>query len=74
LAKLYAQTRGWQKAFEECQAVLQQYPANLGARQVLLDYYIQQGDRGRARAELDRIMALNPADAERMRRWFETKP
>jgi hypothetical protein len=51
--------------------VLRRYPANVGARLLLVSYFLGQGDRQAARVEFDKVLALQPPHEESLRRWFE---
>ncbi len=71
LARLLILRQEWQKAGEEAKVVLRLNPFHIEARKLLVVCYHQMGDNGRARAEFERILALNPPDQRALRRWFD---
>jgi tetratricopeptide (TPR) repeat protein len=70
LAAQLAQTGEWAAAAQACQQALQLNAANFEIRQLLIRCYVELRERGRARAEFERLRAMNPPAAERLRRWF----
>jgi tetratricopeptide (TPR) repeat protein len=73
LAAALAQTRAWAPAAEACQRALQLHIADLAVRQLLVRCYLELGQKDRAREEFERLLAMNPPDRERLRRWFEER-
>jgi hypothetical protein len=71
VAALLAQRGDWDAALAECRRVLARNGAHLGTRLVLLQYYLHRGMKADARAELETIVALNPARAAELRERFE---
>jgi pentatricopeptide repeat protein len=39
----------------------------------LLNYYVREGDRERARTLFEQVLALNPPNEEWLRRWFDER-
>jgi tetratricopeptide (TPR) repeat protein len=70
LAKILADRRHWKDAARECRAVLRLEPEHVPARLVLVACLIQSGRRAQARAQFEVLMALDPPQADRLRRWF----
>jgi predicted CXXCH cytochrome family protein len=70
LAQAHAAQGDWERAVAECQAILQDYPPNLEARLVLLEYHLGRGERAQARRLFDEVVALEPAEKQRLARWF----
>jgi len=73
LANNLAKRKDWTNAVAECRKVLQQYPASMQARLLLAAYYRQHGDKASARIEFERFLALNPPNAEGLKRWFDAR-
>src|SRR5262249_19228352 len=76
LAQLWAKRQEWPKVHSECQAALRLDPFNIEVRLLEIRYALQAGDREQARAELQTVLALQPARADELRRWFaeQTRP
>jgi hypothetical protein len=75
LALCFVQRQEWRPALEEAEAALRLNPTHLGTRQTLVTCCLRTGDQERARKEFETLLALYPADAESLRRWFaEQKP
>jgi predicted CXXCH cytochrome family protein len=70
LARLWAEGKEWDKAVPECREVLKVDPTYVEARMLLVTYHLDRGDRAQARAEFDTVLALHPADPEKLRRWY----
>jgi predicted CXXCH cytochrome family protein len=73
LASVQAEREDWPAALEAAHAALRRDPADVMARIVLVSYHLAQGDRAAARADYDRLLALEPVDKEGLRRWFEQR-
>ncbi len=73
IARLRSLGNEWEQAAAESQEALRINPAHINARLLLVGYYLQRGDKTRARTEFDAVLALHPADPEAMRRWFAEK-
>jgi hypothetical protein len=71
LAALFAQTGSWTAAAEECRRGLELNGTNPELRQLLLRCHLALGESEQARAEFQRLLALTPADADQLRRWFQ---
>jgi tetratricopeptide (TPR) repeat protein len=71
LAGLYLERKEWSQARQECDLVLRRYPANVGARLLLVSYFLGQGDRQAAKVEFDRLLGLQPPHEDSLRRWFD---
>ena len=50
--------------------VLTLHPADAATRQLLVVCYLRQADRTAAQKAFDDLMALNPPQADELRRWF----
>jgi tetratricopeptide (TPR) repeat protein len=70
LAKLLAQRRQWQEAIVECRKAVDLNPAKAEPRVLLIDCYLHEGDKKKARAEFAKLQVLKPADLDVLRRWF----
>src|SRR5262249_8617108 len=70
LAKILAESQDWSKAAEEGQRALRLSSANSEARVLLITCLLRNGQKDRAREELENVVVLNPADAEVYRRWL----
>jgi hypothetical protein len=73
LARQLAQTRAWGPAAQACQRALQLNTADLEVRKLLVGCYAELGEEERARAEFERLLAMNPPDADMLRRWFQER-
>jgi predicted CXXCH cytochrome family protein len=73
LARLWSEEKEWDKAVVECREVLRINPANIEARLVLVAHHLEQGDKGRARAEFDAVLGLHPTNPDALRRWYAEK-
>jgi hypothetical protein len=69
-AEVQAQRGLWPAALRESQEAIKLNPANLGARRLLVTYYLTFGQPDAARTEFDRLMGLHPPNEEALRRWF----
>jgi tetratricopeptide (TPR) repeat protein len=72
-ANLLAVRGEWEAAAEECRTVLRNNPGNVEARLLLVAYHVQRGDRDRARAEFEAVLALHPPEPDKLRAWFAEK-
>jgi tetratricopeptide (TPR) repeat protein len=70
LAKLLAQRRQWHEAIAECRKAVDLNPARAEPRVLLIDCYLREGDKKKARAEFAELQVLKPADLDVLRRWF----
>jgi tetratricopeptide (TPR) repeat protein len=71
LAAVLVKRRDWQRGLEECRAALRLDPTSVPVRRLLITCLLAGGDKGQARAEFDRLMALNPPDREGLKEWFD---
>jgi hypothetical protein len=71
LADVEALRGQWGEVSAACWEALKHDPANLTARSQLVRSHLHRGDRDAARAELERMLALNPPRPEEIRRWYE---
>ncbi len=71
LAAAYGRRRDWPRALEELRRGLQRNPGDVPSRTLLVNLYLEQGDKPRARAEFERLVALDPPKKEELLRWFE---
>ncbi len=70
LARALADLGHWAEAVQACRSVLRHNPGRLEARQLLIHCLLGLGDRPEAEAELETLVALNPAREGDLRRWF----
>jgi Tfp pilus assembly protein PilF len=70
MAQLWAKRQEWQKVRNECQEALRLDPFHVETRLLQIKYWLQAGNREQARAALQTVLALQPARAEELRRWF----
>jgi Tfp pilus assembly protein PilF len=70
LAAARAQRRDWLGAIQECQQALQLNPFKAEVRRLLIHCYLASGAKEQARRELEKALALDPATAEALRRWY----
>jgi Flp pilus assembly protein TadD len=70
LAAAHARRENWHSAAFACQQALKLNPAAVEVRTILVRAHLENGDKEPARAEFDRLLGLNPADAEALRRTF----
>ena len=71
LGALLASGQQWPEALEESKRALERNPANLEARRLLIACHLRSGAKDKARQEFDKLMALDPPEPEKMRRWFD---
>jgi Flp pilus assembly protein TadD len=70
LARLLVEREQWPEAVAEGEAAVRLNPSSEDVRLLLIRCYLHTGKKDRARAELDTLLRLKPADAEALRRWF----
>jgi hypothetical protein len=70
LAAAQAQRGDWKTTLRECQRALRLNPAGVGSRKLLVQCYLELGQRDQARSEFERLLGLHPPDEEALRRWF----
>lgn len=70
MAEAQAQCGDWPTVVRECQEAIKLNPANLGARQLLVEYYLQARQPEEARAQFDRLIGLHPPNADALVNWF----
>jgi hypothetical protein len=70
LAQALAKRDDWDGALEECQAAVELNPGDWEPRMLWVRCKVAQGKRDEARAELERVLGLNPPQPEKLRRWF----
>jgi tetratricopeptide (TPR) repeat protein len=71
LGKLLIIRREWPEAVKECQSAIRLNPFHVDAKQTLVFAYLQLGRKAQAREEFASMMALDPPNAEALRRQFE---
>jgi tetratricopeptide (TPR) repeat protein len=71
LAKLLSQSHQWSKALSEAEEARALNPFHLETRLLLINCYLAQGEKERARAEFDELLRFNPANAVDLRGWFD---
>jgi Tfp pilus assembly protein PilF len=70
LAEVLARRHEWADAQKACRSALDCDPFNVEARTLLVRCWLQKGNPDQARAELQILLALQPARADELRRWF----
>jgi hypothetical protein len=70
LAKLLADRGRWPEALRACRTALRLDPSSVGARMVLVAWHLHRGNKKHARAEFELLLAMRPANAAQLRRWF----
>jgi Tfp pilus assembly protein PilF len=70
LAAARAQVGDWLAAAPECEEALRLNPFKGEVRKLLVRCLLATGAKDRARSEFERLLALEPADAETLRRWY----
>ena len=73
LARLMSLDNKWDKAVEECRAVLQRNPTHINARLLLVGYHLERRENALAKAEFEIVLSLRPSDPDGLRRWFAEK-
>jgi hypothetical protein len=63
--------REWSAASDACRAALRLNPFESRTRMLRIDCLIHQGERQRARAEFETLLALRPSPPAELRRWFD---
>jgi tetratricopeptide (TPR) repeat protein len=71
LCQLLAQAHDWSGALAEAQAALRLDPSSVPVRRILVECCLRTGRKDRAKQELQKLLALSPAEADKLRRWFE---
>ncbi len=61
----------WGAAVAACDAALRLHPLDPNTRMLRIDCLIQQGQRERAREELEILLELRHAPPEQVRKWFD---
>jgi hypothetical protein len=70
-ARLLLRLRTWPKAIDACRAALRVNPANLKARQLLIEAMKRNGDKLGAQSEFETLLAIAPPEgADELRRWY----
>jgi tetratricopeptide (TPR) repeat protein len=70
LAAARAQLRDWPGAMEECDPALRLNPFHSEVRKILIRCHLAMRAKGQARTEFERLLALDPSQAEALRRWY----
>jgi tetratricopeptide (TPR) repeat protein len=71
VARLRGELGDWPGALNGCRVALGLSPAYVNARRLLVSALLQTGQKEQARAELARLLELNPPDAAALRQWSE---
>jgi tetratricopeptide (TPR) repeat protein len=71
LAAAYGRQRDLPRALEELRRGLQRNPGDVPSRTLLVNLYLDQGDKARARAEFELLLAVDPSNKDELRRRFE---
>jgi hypothetical protein len=74
LARLLARRQLWQESRDHCLAALRINPFHAEARMLLVRCALGLRDQPQARSELERLVDLNPRQADSLRRWFAEQP
>lgn len=70
VAKLLSLRGDWEQAAAESRRLLAQNGAHIFARLLLMEYYLRNGKKGEARAELGIALALHPPNEAQLRQRF----
>jgi hypothetical protein len=70
LAAARALLHDWPGAVEECMQALKLNPFKYSVRKLLVHCYLAMGAKDQAATEFSLLMALDPPDAEALRRWY----
>ncbi|MBX9624747.1 MAG: hypothetical protein K2X82_13150, partial [Gemmataceae bacterium] len=70
LAAVRVRQRDWRRGADDCRAALRLDPGSVPARRLFITCLDGLGERETARAEFDRLLALNPPDREGLTEWF----
>src|SRR5262249_55435365 len=70
LARLLAGKEDWPAARDECRAALGIHPRSGELRKLLIRCYLHTGQSKEARAQLDKLLELNPNSQDELRQWF----
>jgi tetratricopeptide (TPR) repeat protein len=70
LGQVHAQEGNWAAALEGCGKALELNPAEPSVRQFVILCRLRLGDGAQAQREFDTLLAMNPRQAGRLRRWF----
>jgi tetratricopeptide (TPR) repeat protein len=71
LAVAFAELDDPYAALEAGEAALRLYPLSVATRRIMVSSALKIGDVQRARAEFDRLIALDPPDKETLVSWFD---
>lgn len=71
LAAAFAELDDPHAALEAGEAALRLYPLSVATRRIMVSSALKIGDVQRARAEFDRLIALDPPDRETLASWFD---
>jgi hypothetical protein len=71
VAKQLAMHGKWQEAETESRRVLQYNAAHVESRVLLVQCFLERGQKEEAQAEVAKVLALRPADAEELKRRFD---
>ncbi|HEY8506484.1 MAG TPA: tetratricopeptide repeat protein [Gemmataceae bacterium] len=69
-ASLLSREQDWPAAEAACRKCLGLHPTHPGGRQLRVACLLRLGREGEARAEFERLLALEPARGFELRRWF----
>jgi tetratricopeptide (TPR) repeat protein len=70
LAQLLGEQGEWEAARQQCETALRLNPFSPEARQQFVLCWLRSGDRGRAEAELARLLRLRPERKRQLEAWF----
>ncbi|HEV3085567.1 MAG TPA: tetratricopeptide repeat protein, partial [Gemmataceae bacterium] len=70
LGLLFVQDKDWPRALEQARAAGRINPLSTDVHMLLIDCYLSTGRKNEAREEFENLMALEPPNAEQLRRRF----
>jgi Flp pilus assembly protein TadD len=70
LGWVYADSKDWRKALQECRKALEINPLSIETRMLSIAYYLENGPKEEARSEFEKLMLLDPPDAKDLQKRF----
>jgi Flp pilus assembly protein TadD len=70
-AQALALRKKWTEAAVACTQALRLHPFERRTRMLLIDCLVHAGERQRARAEFEKLLALRPPEPDKLKKWFD---
>jgi Flp pilus assembly protein TadD len=70
LAVIHMRREEWRRALREARRTVRLNPGSVPARLVMIGWHLQRREKKQARAVFRQILALEPPNADKIRRWF----